>query len=149
VERAHPDAAGRESSTGRVAEVKVQAVRLDDLEFDGVSFIKIDVEGHEEAVLRGAAATIERHRPFMLIESENRHNPGAVGRVCKLLSDRKYSCFVLKDDRLMPLSEFDEKRDQDPAALANRSGAIYINNFVFVPSERLGTFAERSRLLGT
>jgi FkbM family methyltransferase len=148
VERAHPDAFGGEESAGLVAAVKVRAVRLDDLEFDGISFIKIDVEGHEEAVLRGSRETIAKHRPFMLIESENRHNPGAVGRVCKLLSDHEYLCFVLKKNRLKPLSEFDEKRDQDPAALGNESGAIYINNFVFIPSERLGAFAERSRLLG-
>ncbi len=33
-----------------------------------VQFIKIDTDGHEPGVLQGAAKTIERHRPFMVVE---------------------------------------------------------------------------------
>lgn len=46
--------------------------RVDDLpEIQGcerIAFIKIDVEGHEAEALRGAAATIARHRPLIAIE---------------------------------------------------------------------------------
>ncbi|MEW1982502.1 FkbM family methyltransferase, partial [Citricoccus sp. NPDC079358] len=38
-----------------------------------VSFIKADVEGFEPEVLEGAAATIDRSRPSMLLEVEDRH----------------------------------------------------------------------------
>lgn len=38
-----------------------------------VDFIKIDVEGYEPAVLRGATRTLERFRPTLLIEIEDRH----------------------------------------------------------------------------
>lgn len=38
-----------------------------------VDFIKIDVEGYEPAVLRGALRTLERFRPALLIEIEDRH----------------------------------------------------------------------------
>lgn len=41
---------------------------LDSYEFGEVSFIKIDVEGYETKVLRGALETINRSRPVMLIE---------------------------------------------------------------------------------
>jgi FkbM family methyltransferase len=34
-----------------------------------VSFIKIDVEGHEHRVLAGARATLQEHRPALLIEA--------------------------------------------------------------------------------
>ncbi len=35
---------------------------------DGVDLIKIDVEGHEEAVIRGGRATIERDQPIVIFE---------------------------------------------------------------------------------
>ncbi|MER5730132.1 FkbM family methyltransferase [Streptomyces sp. NPDC002138] len=40
---------------------------------DRVDFIKADVEGAEEAVLSGARHTLERHRPALLLEIEDRH----------------------------------------------------------------------------
>jgi FkbM family methyltransferase len=38
-----------------------------------VSFIKIDVEGFEPSVIEGAAETIDRDRPSLLLEIEDRH----------------------------------------------------------------------------
>lgn len=38
-----------------------------------VSFIKVDVEGFEPHVIEGAAATIDRDRPSLLLEIEDRH----------------------------------------------------------------------------
>ncbi|WP_157252254.1 FkbM family methyltransferase [Nonomuraea typhae] len=38
-----------------------------------VDFLKADVEGFEAEVLSGAARTIERHRPALLLEVEDRH----------------------------------------------------------------------------
>jgi len=146
VEEAHPDAS--KTGVGPVATMKVKSVRLDDVGFDDVSFVKIDVEGHEEAVLRGSERMIERNRPFMIIESENRHNAGAVGRVCNFLTSRDYRCLFLRESQLLPLADFDEERDQDPRALERADGgAAYINNFIFVPSERFREFAERCRLV--
>ena len=40
-----------------------------------VSFIKIDVEGHEYEVLTGAEKLIAKHKPTMVIEIEHRHQP--------------------------------------------------------------------------
>jgi FkbM family methyltransferase len=49
---------------------EVSAVRLDDITGAGdeVNFIKIDVEGYEDRVLRGAVDTIARCRPLMFVE---------------------------------------------------------------------------------
>lgn len=54
----------------------VAVVSLDDalaqIDTGHISFIKIDVEGGEFAVLRGAVATIDRHRPSILCEIDAR-----------------------------------------------------------------------------
>jgi FkbM family methyltransferase len=51
----------------KVFEIAVPTRRLDDYELDAVGFIKIDVEGHELAVLRGGTETIRR------LPSDNTH----------------------------------------------------------------------------
>lgn len=40
-----------------------------------ISFVKIDVEGHELPGLRGARDTLARHRPALMVEIEYRHSP--------------------------------------------------------------------------
>lgn len=51
---------------------EVRTRRIDDFGFTDVRFIKIDVEGHERAVLAGAQATIERDHPVLFVELEER-----------------------------------------------------------------------------
>jgi FkbM family methyltransferase len=53
-----------------VQDIVVQTGRLDDVVPDGFApaFIKIDVEGAELFVLRGAIETLRRHRPVLWIE---------------------------------------------------------------------------------
>jgi FkbM family methyltransferase len=52
---------------------QVAAVRLDDCELDGVSFIKIDVEGWELAVVRGGEGLIKEFKPVMVVEQKKGH----------------------------------------------------------------------------
>ena len=46
----------------------VPVVTIDEVCPDPVALMKIDVEGHEAAVVRGAAATIDRHSPAVIFE---------------------------------------------------------------------------------
>lgn len=54
-------------STGVDAQ-EIQLRTLDSFRFENVGFIKIDVEGHELEVMRGASETIQRDRPHLLVE---------------------------------------------------------------------------------
>ena len=49
-------------------------VTLDQYNFDRVDWIKIDVEGFEDAVLEGSRETIRRNRPWLLLEDNGKRN---------------------------------------------------------------------------
>jgi len=78
----------------RASEI-VPCARLDDLIDEPVALLKIDVEGHERAVLRGAERLIERYRPALVLEA----NTAAYQTVLvEWLADREYD-FTLADER--------------------------------------------------
>lgn len=104
-----------------------------------VGFIKIDVEGHESAVLQGAELILKKDRPRLLIEVENRHRTGAIRDVFDAMSDHSYSGFFLQDRKLQPIANFDPLIHQRIADLYQPN---YINNFVFVPQEESAAFGE-------
>lgn len=47
------------------------AVAIDQYDFEECSLLKLDVEGAELMALKGAEKTIERHKPFILVELNN------------------------------------------------------------------------------
>lgn len=128
-------------------EVVVPVRRLDDYALDNVGFAKIDVEGHELAVLKGGEQTVRRNRPSLLIEIEDRHRENAVRDVTNFLADLDYLGFFLLGGLMRPLSEFDRALHQDSRNIGGwkshwqRKG-IYINNFIFVPAERKQKFIQ-------
>ena len=126
---------------GAVEAREVETRTLDSFDFSNVAMIKIDVEGHEEAVLEGARETIVRNRPALIIESEDRHNAGAPRRIAAWLVGLGYSCFYVKGGRLCDVSTLREE-DTDCRNLA--AGLPYINNFVFIPAVQTATI-ERVR----
>ena len=69
--------------------------RLDALVHVGVSFVKVDAEGHELNVLRGARVLIERSRPVFLVEEE-RHRTGATESLFNFFTERAYDGFFLR-----------------------------------------------------
>jgi FkbM family methyltransferase len=114
-----------------IASRSVMTRTLDSFTLADVSFIKIDVEGHEEAVLAGALQTITENRPVVLVESEDRHNPGAPARVASWFSALGYDGFFIRARRLCPVGTLSPE-DVNPAGLC---GGVYINNFIYIPRE--------------
>lgn len=59
-------------SDGAGSGPEYEVTRLDDVVSDlvqgDIGFVKIDVEGHEAQVIRGAAETLRRHRPIVTFE---------------------------------------------------------------------------------
>lgn len=51
---------------------EVVAEKLDSYEFENVKIIKIDVQGYESNVIDGALNTIEKHKPYIFIEIEEK-----------------------------------------------------------------------------
>jgi FkbM family methyltransferase len=124
-----------------VHQIEISILTLDSLELPRMGFIKIDVEGHELAALRGAAATIERCLPNFLIEAEERHRKGAVLSVWGFLSKYGYSGFFHVNGKLHPMDEFKTDTHQDISAAANP----YVNNFIFVHESKLPHFYKSVR----
>jgi FkbM family methyltransferase len=125
---------------GAVQSIDVPVKRLDDLNLDGVGLIKVDVEGHELAVLLGATDTLARNQPVLVVEAEERHHRNAVTEITDLLAGLGYAGYFELDDTQRPIAEFDPAQHQNPAAIASLEdgpvadgGGAYVNNFAFFP----------------
>jgi FkbM family methyltransferase len=129
--------------SGRLIETVVAPMKtLDSFALTNVGFVKIDVEGHEEAVLHGGLTTLKREKPNLMIEIEERHAPGSLARVSALLESIGYSGFYLGGKELRPIAQFEPQRDQ-----VRQNGKVgkYINNFLFLPTERATAILESAR----
>jgi FkbM family methyltransferase len=116
--------------------------RLDSFDLTNVGFAKIDVEGHEEAVLLGGRETLKREQPNLMIEIEERHAPGSLHRVSNFLNTLGYLGFYLDGKEIIPMAQFDPHRDQ---AWQNGKVGKYINNFLFFPGDRAAGVLDGAR----
>jgi len=125
---------------GTVEILNVPTRRLDDYDaIEPVGCIKIDVEGHEDAVLRGAKRILLRDHPSLIIEIEERHKRHSVSTVNAFLEELGYKGFFFRHDRLIPIQLFKIQEHQDTSNIANDANRRqnYVNNFVFVSHESL------------
>ena len=106
-------------------EIVVPRRRLDGYDLPRVGFVKVDVEGHELATLAGARGLLERDRPSLIVEAEDRHRPGAVDSVAAFLAGLGYRGAFLRAGTLRPLHEI------AAGGLGAGAAAAGVNNFVF------------------
>ncbi|MGH7007647.1 MAG: FkbM family methyltransferase [Stellaceae bacterium] len=137
-------------ATTAITEIAVQTRPLDEVFAGDAGFIKVDVEGHEEAVLDGAARTIARCRPRLLIEIEEGRMPGAPSRIHAFLRRFNYRGYFVCGRTLAAFEMFDPATMQRPADIAGFRAGVprqsfdrYCNNFLFLADEEAEPLSAR------
>ncbi len=136
--------------------IEVPMDRLDNVYGGDVGFIKIDVEGHQQAVLDGAVATIRRCQPRMLVEAEEeRLSPGGLALAKAYFKELGYRGYYVHDGRLKQIDQFSIAHLQKPSNLPDLTAPLeqrkrfgqYLYNFIFLPpdepAETLRRMSER------
>jgi FkbM family methyltransferase len=126
---------GKVDESDGIDNVEVKTTMLDKFDILSVGFLKVDVEGHEQEVLLGAAQTIRSSKPVIFVEVEERHREGSVKGVESILSDMGYDCYFLFHKVLLPFNRFNMERHQNPEFKRD-----YIRNFVFIHRENNSAF---------
>jgi FkbM family methyltransferase len=111
--------------------ITVQLVTVDSLELTDVRFIKMDIEGHEAAALRGAEQTIKRDSPVLVLELETRHQ--RIEDVIGTLAGWGYQGSVMPGRSWLPLPAFDLAAHQRANAHVAERGML---RRLAVPGER-------------
>lgn len=107
-----------------VCEVEVEVTRLDDFHL-APTIIKVDVEDWEPEALHGAAATVTKHRPLVLVEGANRRP-----EIATFFRNQDYRFCVRVGDQLRPSAQ-----------------PTVADNGFFVASERSREYCDRGLLL--
>ena len=88
----HPENEFNESK-----KVNVRMEKLDNIQIKNIGFIKIDVEGHELEVIKGAKETINKYNPILLVEIEKRHSKRPVKETINFINNLGYECFFTNE----------------------------------------------------
>lgn len=96
-----------------------------------ISAIKIDVEGHEFAVLQGAKNILEQDAPLLVFECEQRHLSGTtVLEILAWLQALGYGGWFIRRGALRPVSEFRIEQHQQQQGGRFWDAPDYCNNFI-------------------
>ncbi len=127
------------TNNNNIEEITVSLKRLDDIsQFENIDAIKIDVEGNELNVIKGAKDTINKNRPIIMFES-------ALGE--DKINEELFDIFSSLEYRI----HLPNRLAHNDNGLS-KSGFIdahvyprYSSNFFAVPSERRIEFRDKAR----
>jgi|TARA_Y100000034_G_C6759593_1_gene338217 FkbM family methyltransferase len=98
---------------------KVKKIKLDDLlEDKNISFVKIDVEGHEREVITGSKKIIKKNKPVLLVEIEERHNNFPILDTIEFIKNFGYNSYFVADGNVKDVKKLKDINSE--------------NNFLFI-----------------
>ncbi len=106
----------------RTEDLEVETRALDDYALTNVGFIKVDVEGHEVAVLEGGTATITASKPNLLIECNNNHQPQGVAKLATWLGAHDYDGWFVEGNVMRDIATYDHAEHWDKRGIENFIG---------------------------
>jgi len=116
--------------------INVQVTTLDDYVDESkilsVDFIKIDVEGGELEVLKGAAGILKNMRPVIMCEVQDKRTAQwgyRASDICKFVDQYDYSWFDVVENGLLKISGQKDKHD------------ISGENLIAIPKEKINSLA--------
>ena len=83
---------------------EIETVSLDQLGYENIGFIKIDVEGHELSVLKGAVKTIGQQRPTLLIEILDLAGHIDTNETYKFIRSLDYEVYAMQEGKLVDIN---------------------------------------------
>ena len=94
--------------------------KIDDFNFDNeISFMKIDVEGHEIEVIEGGKLFIKKNKPVLLVEIEERHSKKNIHHSIDYINGLGYNSYFYDENNLKKTSELKNMK--------------LFTNFIFLP----------------
>ena len=102
-----------------------------------IDMIKVDVEGAEFKVVKGAVESIRKFRPVLQIEIEQRHHDYPITEIIDFIRGLGYECYYLNPDMLKICLL--NRNPVDMQNIENIKTKHYINNFYFLPLEKYNT----------
>ena len=108
--------------------LKIETKKIDDLKLKNIGFIKIDAEGVELKVLKGAKKLIKKYKPNLLIEIEERYISEPIEKSLQKILNMGYRGFALIGEILTPLKFFDGDKNHR----IDYGPKFHANAFIFV-----------------
>jgi FkbM family methyltransferase len=120
-------------------EFEVQVWTIDAMDIPDVTNLKIDAEGYEIEVLHGARRTLQKCRPVVSVECEERHRKGTTWYVPGFMRALDYNGFWYdyRTNEFWPITKLDRETMQiaGPSPRDNIYVEPYIFLFCFIPRE--------------
>jgi FkbM family methyltransferase len=131
------DYAAHVSDRVGVQRFAVPLLRLDDFALSDVTGIKVDAEGAEYEILRGARETLLRCRPVLTLEVEERHRQGSTWAVPAYLDALGYEVLFELDGAWQPMAALDratmQRASPDPSVFEASDPYVFV--FYALPRE--------------